>query len=41
MVTVTGADSTWSNLFGVNIGNRGTGTLTIADGAIVTAAGLL
>jgi outer membrane autotransporter protein len=39
MVTVTGADSTWSNLFGVNIGNRGTGTLTIADGAIVTAAG--
>ena len=32
MVTVTGAGSTWSNSSGVNIGNGGTGTLTIADG---------
>ena len=35
-MTVTGAGSTWSNLFGVNIGSLGTGTLTIADGGIVT-----
>ena len=35
-VTVTGAGSTWSNNLGVNIGNRGTGTLTIADGGVVT-----
>ena len=35
-MTVTGAGSTWSNSSGVNIGNRGTGTLTIADGGIVT-----
>ena len=35
-VTVTGAGSTWSNLFGVNIGNSGTGTLTIANGGVVT-----
>ena len=35
-VTVTGPGSSWSNLLGVNIGNRGTGTLTIADGGIVT-----
>ena len=35
-VTVTGAGSTWSNSSGVNIGNSGTGTLTIADGGIVT-----
>ena len=35
-VTVTGAGSTWSNSSGVNIGNRGTGTLTIADGGVVT-----
>ena len=34
-VTVTGAGSTWSNSSGVNIGNLGTGTLTIADGGIV------
>ena len=34
---VTGAGSTWSNSSGVNIGNLGTGTLTIADGGIVTA----
>ena len=35
-MTVTGAGSTWSNSSGVNIGNLGTGTLTIADGGIVT-----
>ena len=35
-VTVTGAGSTWSNSSGVNIGNLGTGTLTIADGGLVT-----
>ena len=34
-MTVTGAGSTWSNSSGVNIGNLGTGTLTIADGGIV------
>ena len=34
-MTVTGPGSSWSNLLGVNIGNRGTGTLTIADGGIV------
>ena len=38
-MTVTGAGSTWSNSSGVNVGNSGTGTLTIADGGIVTAAG--
>ncbi len=36
MVTVTGAGSTWSNSSGANIGNFGTGTLTIANGGIVT-----
>jgi T5SS/PEP-CTERM-associated repeat protein len=36
-VTVTGAGSTWTNGSGLNIGNFGTGTLTIADSAIVTA----
>ena len=36
-VTVTGAGSIWSNSSGVNVGNFGTGTLTIADGGIVTA----
>ena len=36
-VTVTGAGSTWSNSSGVNIGNLGTGTLTIADGGVVSA----
>ena len=36
-VTVTGAGSTWSNSSGVNIGNLGTGTLTIADGGTVTS----
>jgi T5SS/PEP-CTERM-associated repeat protein/autotransporter-associated beta strand protein len=35
-VTVTGPGSVWSNLFGVNIGNSGTSTLTVADGGIVT-----
>ena len=34
-VTVTGAGSTWSNSSGVNIGNFGTGTLTVADGGVV------
>ena len=33
---MTGAGSTWSNSSGVNIGRLGTGTLTIADGGIVT-----
>ena len=36
-VTVTGAGSTWSNSSGLNIGNLGTGTLTIADSGVVTA----
>lgn len=36
MVTVTGARSTWSNTSGVNVGNLGTGTLTIAEGGLVT-----
>jgi outer membrane autotransporter protein len=35
-VTVTGANSTWSNLLGVNIGRLGAGTLTIANGGTVT-----
>ena len=35
-VMVTGAGSTWSNSSGVNIGNLGTGTLTIANGGVVT-----
>jgi T5SS/PEP-CTERM-associated repeat protein/autotransporter-associated beta strand protein len=35
-VTVTGPGSTWSNSSGVNIGNLGTGTLTIADSGVVT-----
>ena len=34
-VTVTGAGSRWSDIAGYNIGNLGTGTLTIADGGIV------
>lgn len=34
-VTVTGAGSAWINISGVNIGNRGTGTLTVADGGQV------
>ncbi len=36
MVTVTGAGSIWANSSGLDIGNFGTGTLTIADGGIVT-----
>ena len=36
-VTVTGPGSAWNNSSAMNIGNRGTGTLTIADGGIVTA----
>ena len=35
--TVTGAGSNWSNTGGVNVGTFGTGTLTIADSATVTA----
>ncbi|RZL86639.1 MAG: autotransporter outer membrane beta-barrel domain-containing protein, partial [Variovorax sp.] len=34
-VTVTGAGSTWTNGFGVSIGNLGAGTLTIAEGGLV------
>ncbi len=37
-VTVTGAGSLWSDIAGIRIGNSGTGTLTIADGARVAAA---
>jgi outer membrane autotransporter protein len=35
-VTVTGAGSLWSDIAGFRIGNSGTGTLTVADGGIVT-----
>ena len=35
--TVTGAGSSWRDIAGFNIGNSGTGTLTVADGGIVTA----
>jgi T5SS/PEP-CTERM-associated repeat protein/autotransporter-associated beta strand protein len=35
-VMVTGVGSAWSNSSGVNVGNFGTGTLTIADAGIVT-----
>ena len=35
---MTGADSTWSNSSGLNIGNFGIGTLTIADSGIVNPA---
>ena len=38
-VTVTGAESAWTNQLGVNVGNSGTGILTIADGGIVNAGG--
>jgi T5SS/PEP-CTERM-associated repeat protein/autotransporter-associated beta strand protein len=34
-VTVTGAGSVWSNSSGLNIGNSGMGTLTIADSGVV------
>ena len=37
-VRVAGAGSIWSNSSGVNIGHSGTGTLTIAEGGVVTAA---
>jgi outer membrane autotransporter protein len=33
--TVTGAGSIWINTLGLNVGNLGTGTLTIADGGVV------
>jgi outer membrane autotransporter protein len=36
-VTVTGAGSLWSDIAGFNVGNSGTGTLTIAEGGIVIA----
>ena len=36
-VRVAGPGSIWSNSSGLNIGNLGTGTLTIAEGGIVTA----
>ena len=39
-VMVTGSGSTWSNSGGLNVGNSGIGTLTIADGGIVTAGSL-
>jgi T5SS/PEP-CTERM-associated repeat protein len=35
-VLVTGAGSIWSNSSGLNVGNLGTGTLTIADSGTVT-----
>ena len=35
-VTVTGAGSSWISTPTVNIGDRGTGTLTIADGGVVS-----
>jgi outer membrane autotransporter protein len=35
-VTVTGTDSTWTNNVGLNIGNSGTGTLTIDNGGAVS-----
>ena len=38
-VIVTGAGSAWSNVFGLNIDNSGTGTLTIADGGLVSGLG--
>ena len=34
-VTIPGPGWSWSNVSGVNIGNRGVGTLTIANGGIV------
>ena len=35
-VKVTGVGSSWINILGVNIGNLGTGALTIADGGVVS-----
>jgi T5SS/PEP-CTERM-associated repeat protein len=37
-VTVTGADSTWTNSSGLNVGNSGTGILTVADGGTVSGS---
>jgi outer membrane autotransporter protein len=34
-VIVTGAGATWTNSSGVNVGNSGTGTLTVANGGVV------
>ena len=34
-VRVAGAGSSWTNILGLNIGNSGTGTLTIAEGGVV------
>ncbi|PSO30552.1 autotransporter outer membrane beta-barrel domain-containing protein [Bradyrhizobium sp. MOS002] len=36
-VRVAGAGSIWSNSSGVNVGNSGTGTLTLAEGGVATA----
>ena len=40
-VTVTGVGSSWTNSPGVNIGNSGTGTLTIANGGVVNGPVLI
>ena len=34
--TVTGAGSTWANSGGLYVGYSGTGTLRVADGAVVS-----
>lgn len=39
-VTVTGAGSQWTMASGLNVGNSGEGTLTIADGAAVNTGGV-
>ena len=36
MVMVSGAGSTWTNSLGVIVGNFGTGTLTVANGGLVS-----
>ena len=36
-VRVAGAGSLWSDIAGINVGNSGTGTLTIAEGGVVAA----
>jgi len=36
-VTVTGAGSSWSTVLNISIGNYGTGTLVVEDGALVRA----
>jgi outer membrane autotransporter protein len=38
-VTVTGAGSSWSTVLNISIGNYGTGTLIVEDGALVRAGG--